>query len=99
MKLTPRKMSLFAAGFAAALWIAAPATAAEVDPSGKPVAGVANVKTAAAPSAKRYHIWPRYRVASWYTSRLRYADATPVSYRSGYWHSRPPVLLIVGIYY
>ena len=98
MNLTPRKMSLFAAGFAAALWIAAPATAAEADTSGKQAAGVASVKTAAAPS-KRHYSWSRYRVASWYTSRLRYADATPVSYRSSYWHSRSPVLLIVGIYY
>ena len=97
MNLTPRNISLFAAGFAAALWIAAPAMAAEADASGKQAAGVASVKTV---STKRHHIWPRYRVASWYTSRLRYADATPVGWRGGgYWHSRPPVLLIIGIYY
>ena len=95
MKLTPRKMSLFAAGFAAALWIAAPATAAEVVPPGKQVAGVASVKTA---SIKRHHVWPRYRVASWYTWRMRYADAVPVGYQS-YWSPRSPVLLMVGIAY
>jgi hypothetical protein len=94
MSIMPRKLSLFtaAAGLAAALWIAAPAMAAEIVPPGSPAA---SMKTA---SVKHHHYyWPRYRVASWYTSRLRYADASPVGWR-GYF-SPHPVLLMVGIAY
>jgi hypothetical protein len=90
------KMSLFAAGVVAALWIATPAVAAEIVPPGKQAAGIASVKTASAPT-RRHHIWPRYRVASWYTSRLHYADATPFFWHS-YFSSRP-VPLMIGIAY
>jgi hypothetical protein len=93
MSITPRKISMFAAtaGMAAALWIATPAMAAEI---ASPVNPAASVKTV---SVKRHHHWPRYRVASWYTSRLRYADAAPSGWRS-YFTPRP-VLLMVGIAY
>ena len=95
MSITARKSLFAAAGVAAALWIATPAFAAEIVPPGKQGVGIASVKTASAPSRHRYH-WPRYRVASWYSSHLHYADATPV------WHSyfsSRPVLLMVGIAY
>lgn len=78
-----------AAGFAAALWIAAPAMAADFVPPGKPSAKTATVK--------HHHVWPRYRVASWYTARLRYADAAPAGWRS--YLGSHPVLLMVGIAY
>jgi hypothetical protein len=100
MNVSPRnKMSLFAAAasVAATLWIASPAMAEEINPPGKQAAGVASVKTASAPVARRHHIWPRYRVASWYASRLHYADATPAGWHS-YWSPRP-FILIVGIAY
>ncbi len=96
MRSMSGKMSvLAAAGVAAALWIAAPAMAAdEIVPPVKQAAGITSVKTASAPS-RRHHIWPRYRVASWYTAHLRYADAVP-------WHSYfgpRPMLLLVGVAY
>jgi hypothetical protein len=90
-------MLFAAAGVAAALWIAAPAMAAdEIVPPVKQAAGITSVKTASAPS-KRHRVWPRYRVASWYTAHLRYADAVPSPWHS-YFSSRP-VLLMVGIAY
>lgn len=96
MRVTSNKLSLFAAaGIAAALWIATPAMADEVVPPAKQAAGISSVKTASAPSRHHRH-WPRYRVASWYTSHLRYADAMPV------WHgffSFHPMPLMVGIAY
>jgi hypothetical protein len=93
MSITARKLSLFtaAAGIAAALWIAAPAMAAEI---ASPVSPAASMKTV---SIKRHHHWPRYRIASWYTSRLRYADAAPSGWRS--YFSPRPALLMVGIAY
>jgi hypothetical protein len=100
MNVSPRKMSLFAAAasVAATLWIASPAIAAEeINPPSKQAAGVASVKNASAPAAGRHYIWPRYRAASWYTSRLHYADATPAGWHS-YWSQRPFVLM-VGIAY
>jgi hypothetical protein len=96
MRVTSRKMSLFAAGVVAALSIATSAMAAEIAPPGKPGMGIASVKTASAPSRHRHH-WPRYRVASWYTAHLRYADVAPPAWHS-YYSSRP-VLLMVGIAY
>jgi len=96
-KTASRKMSLFAAaGVAAVLWTATPALAAEVIPPGKQAAGISSVKTASAPS-RRHHYWPRYRVASWYTSRLRYADAAPFGWYSFF--SSRPMPLMVGIAY
>jgi hypothetical protein len=101
MKFSPRKMSLFAAAASvtAALWIASPAMAEEINPPGKQAAGVASVKTASAPARRHHHMWPRYRVASWYTARLRYADAAPVGWHSYYYWSPRPALLMVGIAY
>jgi hypothetical protein len=99
MKHTPRKMSQFAAvaACAAALWIAAPAKAAEMDVPAKQSVGAPPVKVASVPARHhRHHNWPRYRVASWYTSHLRYADAEPAGW-SGYYWSPHPVLLMVGI--
>jgi hypothetical protein len=89
-------MSLFAAGFAAALWIVAPSNAAELNSRGKATAGVAGVRTASGPRRHHRRGWPRYRVASWYTSHLRYADAPSAGWRGYYWKPRP-VLLMVGI--
>lgn len=98
MRVTSRKLSVFAAaGVVAALWIATPAMAAdEVVPPVKQAAGITSVKTASAPSRHR-HYWPRYRVASWYTAHLRYADAAPYTWH-GFFSSRP-ALLMVGIAY
>ena len=98
MRVAPSQTSLFAAAVivACALWIAAPAMAAEVIAPGKPAAGTASVTTASLP-AKRHRIWPRYRVASWYASHLRDADAAPSGWQS-YFSSRP-ALLMVGIGY
>jgi len=97
MRVTSRKMSLFAAaGVVAALWIATPAMADEIVPPAKQAMGITSVKTASAPSRHRHH-WPRYRVASWYTAHLRYADAMPYTWHS-YFSSRP-ALLMVGIAY
>lgn len=96
MKTTHHRMSLFAAGLAAALWIAAPASAAELNAPGKVTAGVAGVRTASVPRRHRHHGWPRYRVASWYTSHLRYADAVRAGWRGYHWNPRP-VLLMVGV--
>ena len=100
MSAMPRKMSLFAAGVAAALWIATPATAAEIAPPAlqaapaTQAAPAAKVKTA---SIKRHYVWPRYRIASWYTSHLRYADVAPAAWQ--HYYSARPVLLMVGIAY
>ena len=94
MSAMPRKMSLFAAGVAAALWIATPATAAEIAPPALQAAPAAKVKTA---SIKRHYVWPRYRIASWYTSHLRYADVAPAAWQ--HYYSARPVLLMVGIAY
>jgi hypothetical protein len=96
MRVTSRKMSLFAAGVVAALSIAMPAMADEIVPPAKQATGITSVKTASAPSRHRHH-WPRYRVASWYTAHLRYADVSPPTWHS-YYSSRP-VLLMVGIAY
>ncbi len=87
---------LAAVGVAAALWVATPAMADEIVPPGKQAAGIASVKTASSPS-RRHHYWPRYRVASWYTSRLRYADAMPFPWHS-FFGPRPP-LIMVGVAY
>ena len=54
----------------------------------------AKVKTA---SIKRHYVWPRYRIASWYTSHLRYADVAPAAWQ--HYYSARPVLLMVGIAY
>lgn len=97
MSITARKSLFAAAGVAAALWIATPAFAAEIVPPGKQGVGIASVKTASAPS-RRHHHWPRYRVASWYTSHLRYADAMPYYPWQSYFSPRP-ALLMVGIAY
>src|SRR5689334_8089363 len=97
MKLTSRQLSFAAAAaFTAALWIASPAKAAEMDAPGKQTAVTASVRTAAAPVRHRHHYWPRYRVAAWYASHLRYADSAPEGWQSYYWRPRP-VLLMVGI--
>ena len=95
MNILPRELSMFAA-VAATLWFVSPAMAAEINPPGKEVAGVASVKTASAP-ARRHPIWPRYRVAAWYTSRLYYPDVAPVGWQ-GYFAPRPFVLM-VGVAY
>jgi hypothetical protein len=97
MKQLPRKMSLIAAaaGFAAALWIAAPAQAAEMGAPGTQTLGAPTARVASVPARHhRHYNWPRYRVASWYTSRLRYAD---VAYEGGYYWSPRPVVLMIGI--
>jgi hypothetical protein len=86
-----------AAGVAAALWIASPALAAEINASGKPAAGAVSTRTASA-AIKHHHGWPRYRVASWYASRIHIADATPSVHRCSWWCARPFVLM-VGIAY
>ncbi|HLZ02684.1 MAG TPA: hypothetical protein VKR55_11100 [Bradyrhizobium sp.] len=95
MKTMSRKLSLFAAvaGFAAALSIAAPAKAAEIGATGKQTAAVSTAKVASA-RIKHHRHWPRYRVASWYTSHLRYADAAGWG---GYYWRPQPVVLMVGI--
>ena len=77
--------------------MAAPAAAAETNPSGKQAAGVVGVKTASAPVG-RHHAWPRWRVTSWETYHVRYADAAPDGLQPVYWSGRP-VLLMIGIGY
>jgi transposase len=98
MNNIPRMMSHFAAvaGFAMALWIASPASAAEINAPGKQTAGLAGARTAAAP-VKHHHFWPRYRVASWYSSRFQ-TDASFSGRPCSWWCGRP-VLLMVGIAY
>lgn len=98
MNSTPRMMSRFAAvaGLATALWIASPALAAEVSAPGKQTAGVVSTRTASA--AKRHHGWPRYRVASWYASRIHTADASS-SFRRCSWFCGRPFVLMVGVAY
>jgi hypothetical protein len=94
MKITACQTLLIAAGVAGALWAVAPAVAADAVPPAKPATGIAIVRTASAP-AKYHHVWSRHRLASWYISRLRYADAAPSGWQS---YSRSaPVLLMVGI--
>jgi len=94
-----RMMSHFAAvaGFGVALWIASPAAAAEISAPGKQTVGLVGARTASA-SVKRHHLWPRYRFASWYASRIHAADAS-VSGRPCSWWCGRPVLLMVGIAY
>jgi hypothetical protein len=98
MNSIPRMMSHLAAvaGFAVALWIASPA-AAEINGPGKPTVGLAGARTVSAP-VKRHHVWPRYRVASWYASRIHTADARLGGRPCSWWCGRP-VLLMVGIAY
>src|SRR5262249_50795199 len=98
MKFISRRTSSFASAiaFAAALWIATPVHAAETDVSGKQAAGITAVRTASAPS-KRHHIWPRYRLTSWYAPHWRYADVAPIGSQSYFgWR---PALLMVGVGY
>jgi hypothetical protein len=91
---TPRTILLLAtAGVVATLSMAAPALAADYGPVCKPRVAAVNVKTA---SVKRHFGWSRYRIASWYGSHFRYADAAPAAVQSASWSSRP-VLLVVGI--
>jgi hypothetical protein len=95
MGSSPRMIPLLAmAGVIAALSMATPALAADYGPRCKLVTTVVSVKTASASSRRHYH-WSRYRVASWYASHLRYADAAPAE-RPASWSGRP-VLLMVGI--
>jgi hypothetical protein len=86
MKVITAQTLLFAAGFglASAVWTAAPALAAEASP----FATAGSVRAPSTPP-KRQHVSSRYRLASWYISRLRFADPAP----------SPPVLLMVGIAY
>ena len=101
MNSIPRMMSHFAAvaGFAVALWIASPAAAAEVNATGKQTVGLAGTRTASAP-VKHHHLWPRYRVASWYASRIHTAEASFSGRPCAWWCGRSvPVLLMVGIGY
>jgi hypothetical protein len=87
-----------AAGVAAAVWIVSPATAADVNATARQPAGiVAGAKTASA-SVKRHYHWPRYRLASWYGSRIHYADAG-ASLRHCYWFCGRPFVLMVGVAY
>jgi len=87
LRMVPRVA--VAAGLAVALWVA-PATAA--DP-----AGMVSTKTASAPM-KRHHHWPRYHLASWYSSHVHVADAgTPT--RQCYWFCGRPFVLMVGVAY
>jgi hypothetical protein len=89
LQLMPRLAA--AAGVAAALSIASPATAAEV-----PV-GAATAKTASAP-VKRHQHWPRYHLASWYNSHVHIADAGTTA-RQCYWFCGRPFVLMVGVAY
>ena len=86
------KMAMLAA--VAAFSMTLPVASAELGPQGKPAAGLTGVRTASA-SVRRHPIWPRYRVASWYASHLRYHDPVP-SAASSVW-SAHPILLLVGI--
>lgn len=99
MNITLRMMPRLAAaaGFAAALWIVSPASAAEVDVSARQPAGIAASKTAFA-SAKRHQHWPRYHLASWYTSHVRVAEAGTAA-RQCYWFCGRPFVLMVGVAY
>jgi hypothetical protein len=99
MNSIPRVMSHFAAvaGFAVALWVASPAAAAEINAPGKPTAGLVGGRTASTP-VKHHHLWPRYRVVSWYASRIHTADASFSGRPCSWWCGRP-VLLMVGIAY
>jgi hypothetical protein len=99
MNSIPRTMSRFAAvaGFAAALWVAFPAAAAELNASGKQTAGLVDARTASAP-VKHHHLWARHRIASWYASRIHTADAS-FSGRSCYWWCGRSIPLFIGIAY
>ena len=91
---TPRMISLLAtAGVVATFSMAVPAFAADYGQLCKP--RVVSVKTASALS-KHHYGWSRYRVASWYASHFRYADAAPAAVQPASWSGRP-VLLMVGI--
>jgi hypothetical protein len=99
MNITLRMMQRLAAAasFAAALWIVSPATAAEGDVSARQPVGIGTTKTASAP-VKRHQHWPRYHLASWYTSHVHVADAgTPL--RHCYWFCGRPFVLMVGVAY
>jgi hypothetical protein len=94
MEYAPRKSSSIAAAasIAVVLWMAAPARAAESDPSpGRQSAGAATTRVASV------HRWPRYHLALWYRSRLRYVESVPSSWQS-FW-SPQPALLMLGIAY
>jgi hypothetical protein len=99
MNSISRTMSRFAAvaGFAAALWVGTPATAAEPNATAQQTAGPVGARTATAP-VKRHHLWPRYHVASWYASRIHTADASLVG-RSCYWWCGRSIPLFIGIAY
>ena len=89
---TPRMLSLLVtAVLAATISMAAPAFAADYGPLCKPRVVAVNAKTVSGKS----HFWSRYRIASWYGSRSRYADA-PAALQPASWSGRP-VLLMVGI--
>lgn len=93
---------LAAAGVVAALWIVSPATAADAatarQSAGKQSVGIAAGTKAASASVKRHHHWPRYHLASWYGSRIHYADAG-ASPRQCYWFCGRPFVLMVGVAY
>jgi hypothetical protein len=91
-----RMLPVVAAAFiAAALWIVPPASAADADASSKQSVGMLRTKIA---SAKRHHLWPRYHLASWYASPVRYADAGTGA-RQCYWFCGRPFVLMVGVAY
>jgi len=86
-----------AAGVAAALWIVSPAAAADADASARQSVAAATTKTASAP-VRRHHRWPRYHLASWYASRVHFADTAPGA-RQCRWFCGRPFVLMVGIAY
>lgn len=93
LQLMPRLAA--AAGVAVALWTLSPATAADADVSARQPAGMVTTKTASAP-VKSHHHWPRYHLASWYTSHVHIADA---GVRQCYWFCGRPFVLMVGVAY
>jgi len=89
LRIVPRLAA--AAGVAMALSIVSPATAAEQ------LAGMVSTKTASA-AVKRHHHWPRYHLASWYSSHVHVADAATTA-RQCYWFCGRPFVLMIGVAY
>jgi hypothetical protein len=85
-----------AAGVAAAFLIVSPATAADVNATARQHVGMAAGTKTASASVRRHHHWPRYHLASWYGSRIHYADAGA---RQCYWFCGRPFVLMVGVAY